>query len=188
MRVSATCIPARWRATTSPGTQTTKTITPGWRRATAGGSSTRVAARLWLYDPSSGTGHVVAVELGSPRTQRQPRFVAADRYLSDYQLDKTGKRLVLNTLGKLFCFAPFDGPVVQPGSPQGVRYRLSSFLGSGADIVTVSDASGFEAIEVHRAWAGPAMAASGSPLRPSTSPASGESWNSSRRPTGPCWR
>ncbi len=121
----------------------------------------QVAARLWLYDPSVGTAREVPVELGSPRTQRQPRFVPADRYLSDYQLDKTGKRLVLNTRGKLFCFAPFDGPVVQPGSPQGVRYRLSSFLGSGTDIVTVSDASGFEAIEVHRATGGPGNGSEG---------------------------
>lgn len=111
----------------------------------------QVAARLWLYDPSTDAAHEVPVEVGSPRTQRQERFVAADEYLSDYRLDKTGKRLVLSARGKLFSLAAFDGPVVQHGVTQGVRYRLCSFLGEGADIVTVSDASGFEAIEVHRA-------------------------------------
>lgn len=110
----------------------------------------QVAARLWLYEPSSDRSQEVPVELGSPRTQRQPRFVPADRYLSGYQLDRSGKRVVLNTRGKLFSFAPFDGPVLQQGTPQGVRYRLSSFLGAGTDVVTVSDASGFEAIEVQR--------------------------------------
>ncbi len=109
----------------------------------------QVAGRLWLYEPSSDRAHEVRVELGSPRTQRQPRFVPADQFLSDFQLDWSAKHLAVDDRGKLFSFAPFDGPVVQHGVPQGVRYRLSSFLGRGTDIVTVSDASGFEAIEVH---------------------------------------
>jgi tricorn protease len=110
----------------------------------------QVAARLWLYEPATDKAREVPVELGSPRTQRRPRFVAADRYLSDYQLDRAGKRLALNTRGKLFSFTPFGGPVVQHGYSQGVRYRLSRFLGEKTDIVTVSDARGAEAIEVHR--------------------------------------
>jgi tricorn protease len=110
----------------------------------------QVAARLWLYEPSTDQAQEIAVEVANPRTQRQPRFVAADSYLTGYQLDRAGKRLALNARGKLFSLAPFGGPVVQLGVRQGVRYRLSSFLGDKPDIVTVSDASGAEAIEVHR--------------------------------------
>ena len=110
----------------------------------------QVAAQIWLYDPATDRAHEVPVEVGHPRTQRQPRFVAADRYLSDYQLDPTGNRVVLNTRGKLFTLAPFGGPVVQLGASQGVRYRLSSFVGDKGGIATVSDASGVEAVEVHR--------------------------------------
>jgi tricorn protease len=115
----------------------------------------QVAGRLWLYEPSSDRAQAVPVELGSPRTQRQPRFVPADQFLSDFQLDWSAKHLAVDDRGKLFSFAPFDGPVVQHGARQGVRYRLSSFLGRGTDMVTVSDASGFEAIEVHRSSGGP---------------------------------
>ncbi|HXW80389.1 MAG TPA: PDZ domain-containing protein [Acidimicrobiales bacterium] len=111
----------------------------------------QVAGRLWLYDPAADRANEVPVEVGSPRGQRQPRFVPADEYLGDYQLDNTGKRLVLDTRGKLFSFAPFDGPVLQHGRSQGTRYRLASFLGEGTDVVTVSDASGKENIEIHRA-------------------------------------
>jgi tricorn protease len=110
----------------------------------------QVGGRLWRYDPATDKAEEVPVALGSPRTQRQPRFVPAGQYLGGYQLDKTGKRIVLDTRGKLFSFAPFDRPVIQHGQSQGARYRLASFLGEGTEIVTVSDASGREAIEVHR--------------------------------------
>ena len=96
---------------TSPGTPTTTTITPAWRRATATGSSTRWRLSSGCTSRLRTGAQEVPVELGSPRTQRQPRFVPADRYLSGYQLDRSGKRVVLNTRGKLFSFAPFDGPV-----------------------------------------------------------------------------
>ena len=109
----------------------------------------QVAARLWTYDPATGRSEELEVELGSPRTQRQPRFVPAERYLGGYALDKTGEHLVVDTRGKLFSFAAFDRPVVQHGEAQGVRYRLASFLADGAGIVVVSDASGAEGLEVH---------------------------------------
>ena len=116
----------------------------------------QVAGRLWIYDPATDRTKEIPVEVGSPRAQRQPRFVPADQYLGRYQLDKTGKRIVLDTRGKLFSFAPFDGPVLQHGLGQGARYRLASFLGEGTEavgpaVVTVSDASGKEMIEVYRA-------------------------------------
>jgi tricorn protease len=113
----------------------------------------QVGGRLWRYDPTGDHAEEVPVELGSPRTQRQPRFVPASQYLGGYQLDKTGKRIVLDARGKLFSLAPFEQPVVQHGLSQGARYRLARFLGDGTDLVTVSDASGKEVIEVHRAGA-----------------------------------
>ena len=128
----------------------------------------QVAGRLWTYDPATDRSREVPIEVGSPRGQRQPRFVPADRYLGDYQLDKTGKRVVLDTRGKLFSFAPFDGPVLQLGLSQGARYRLASFLGDGAEVVTVSDGSGKETIEIHRT-PGPTDASPGNVSRANVS-------------------
>jgi tricorn protease len=115
----------------------------------------QVAGRLWAYDPATDRTREVPVEVGSPRAQRQPRFVPADHYLGHFQLDRAGKRLVLDSRGKLFSLAPFEGPVLQHGLSQGARYRLASFLGDGSEgdgvaVVTISDASGKEAIEIHR--------------------------------------
>lgn len=114
----------------------------------------QVAARLWVYDPNTDRAEQVQIEVGSPRTQRQLHFVEADHYLGQYALDKTGERVALDSRGKLYSFAPWDRPVSQHGLAQGARYRLPAFLGDGADIIAVSDASGFEAIEVHRKDAG----------------------------------
>ena len=71
--------------------------------------------------------------------------------MGQFRLDHRAKRFVVDVRGKLLSFAPFDMPVIQHGERQGVRYRLASFLGEGRDIVAVSDATGVEAIEVHRA-------------------------------------
>jgi tricorn protease len=110
----------------------------------------QVAGELWGYEPATDRAARIEVELGSPRTQRQPRFVDADSYLGQFRLDQKGKRLVADVRGKLLSFAPFDLPVLQHGIRQGARYRLANFLGEGRDIVAVSDATGTEAIEVHR--------------------------------------
>ena len=139
----------------------------------------QVAGRLWTYDPATDRSREVPIEVGSPRGQRQPRFVPADRYLGDYQLDKTGKRVVLDTRGKLFSFAPFDGPVLQLGLSQGARYRLASFLGDGAEVVTVSDGSGKETIEIHRT-PGPTDASPGNVSRANVSRANVSRANISR--------
>lgn len=113
----------------------------------------QVAGALWIFDPAAGEPRQLDVRLGGPRTQRQPRFVDADRYLGCYALDQAGENLVLDTRGKLFSLAPWDGPVLQHGRAQGARYRLASFLGTEGEagrIVVVSDANGSEALEIHR--------------------------------------
>ncbi len=119
----------------------------------AAGDGTRivyqVAGELWCFDPAADRTSRLEVEVGSPRTQRQPRFVDAAIYLGQFRLDRMGKRFVVDVRGKLLSFAPFDLPVAQHGESQGVRYRLASFLGDGRDIVVVSDATGVEALEIH---------------------------------------
>lgn len=109
----------------------------------------QVAGELWCYEPATGRAAPIEVEVGSPRTQRQPHFVDAETYMGQFRLDHRAKRFVVDVRGKLLSFAPFDMPVIQHGERQGVRYRLASFLGEGHDIVAVSDATGAEAIEVH---------------------------------------
>ncbi len=119
----------------------------------------QVAAELWLHDPAGNTNQLIEVELHSPRTQRQARFVHAERYLGDAEADHKGDHLVLDVRGKLVSMPTWERAVRQHGEAQGVRYRLSRFLGSTDAVVTVSDQPGEEVIEVHSL--GPAAPAAG---------------------------
>lgn len=136
------------------------------RNASTDGRSVvyQVAAEIWRFDVATGLTAQVEVRLGSPRTQRQPRFVAAGPNLGAYRLDRSGKTMVLDARGKLFSMAPFDGPVVQHGQPQGARYRLAHFLGDSTQIVVVSDSRGWDGIEVHLAE-GAGVEGAGAPVR-----------------------
>lgn len=125
----------------------------------------QVAGEIWRFDPREGTSRRVEVRLGSPRTQRQRRFVATRRYLGGYQLGHQGKRLVLDVRGKLFSMAPFGGPVRQLGQQQGPRYRSAHFLGTTGGIVAVSDGSGRDMLEVHPAEAAGGDDGDGGPVR-----------------------
>ena len=51
--------------------------------------------------------------------------------------------------GKVFSMANWEGAVLQHGERDGVRYRLTEWLNDGVRFVTISDAGGEEAIEIH---------------------------------------
>jgi len=108
-------------------------------------------ADLFLYDMESGTSTFVPVEYHSPRIQRNRKFVHAARYVGSVGLHPTGEAIALDTRGKAFAFFNFDGPVLQLGQRDGVRYRLTEWLNDGQRLVTVSDDPGEEVLEIHAA-------------------------------------
>jgi tricorn protease len=112
-------------------------------------------AEIWLFEPDEDAAHRIPVELGSPRTQRQRRFVPAEANLSEIQLHPGGHSIALVARGKAFSMALWEEAVRQLGRPQGVRYRLPAWLGDGAALALVSDASGEDGLEVHPAEGGP---------------------------------
>lgn len=106
---------------------------------------------LYRFDVASDTNTKIDVDYASPRTAMKRKFVDADMYLDDFSLHPRGHSLVINTRGKIFNFGNWEGAVRQNGEEQGVRYRLSRYLNDGARIVTVSDQTGEERFEIHRA-------------------------------------
>jgi tricorn protease len=105
-------------------------------------------ADLYLFDPSDGVSHHLDVELPSIRTQRQRKFSNAGSYLDSYRLHPHGYAVAVTTRGKAFTMGNWDGPVLQHGELDGVRYRKLNWLNDGKRLVAVHDATGYECLVV----------------------------------------
>ena len=106
-------------------------------------------ADLFVYDIENNTDTPVDVEFRSPRIQRQRKFVSASRYLREYALTPDGHALALTVRGKPFTMANWEGAVLQHGERSGTRYRFAKWLNDGKRLITLSDADGEEALEIH---------------------------------------
>jgi tricorn protease len=106
---------------------------------------------LFLFDPSMDVSKNVSIDFRSPRTQRNRKFIEADKYLENYEPHPQGHLLALTVRGKFVTLGNFGGPVQQHGEPAPGRFRLAQWLNDGKRLVVVSDAEGIETLEIHRA-------------------------------------
>lgn len=106
-------------------------------------------AEVWLWEAGSGARRV-EIELASPRMQCARRFVKASSYLESASLHPEGHSVLVTSRGRPYTMGLWEGAVRQPGEAHGVRYRFSSHLPDGERMVTLSDAGGEEALEIHR--------------------------------------
>ncbi|MDJ0706567.1 MAG: S41 family peptidase [Leptolyngbyaceae cyanobacterium MO_188.B28] len=111
----------------------------------------QAGAELFCFDPASGSAQAIPIEFHSPQVQRQRKFVEAAEYLEEYTLHPEGHSTLLTCRGKSYWFGNWEGAVTQLGVFDGVRYRLTRWLNDSARFVTISDASGVEALEIHNA-------------------------------------
>ena len=96
-------------------------------------------AEIWLFDPARDTTTRLAIDVPSHRTQASRKFVDAAENLAGIKVHPQGHSLAVETRGKLFTFALWEGAVRQHGVPDGVRYRQGQWLADGETIVAVSD-------------------------------------------------
>lgn len=106
-------------------------------------------ADLYVYDRATGRSEPVAVDWRSPRVQRNRKFVSASAYLEQARLRPHGDALALTTRGKAFAFYNHEGPVIQLGKRDGVRYRLPDWLNDGRHVLVVDDAAGEEELAIY---------------------------------------
>lgn len=104
---------------------------------------------LYVFDPKTNVSASVAFEYFSPRTQRNRKFADAGRYLDSFNPHPQGHLMAVASRGKLFTLGHWEGPVLQHGELDGVRYRLPRWLNDGNRFVAVSDADGEEVLEIY---------------------------------------
>jgi tricorn protease len=105
-------------------------------------------ANLYLFDPARESVRQINVELPSLRTQLNRKFVSAGSYMHWFALHPQGYATALTTRGKAFSMGNWEGPVIQQGERDGVRYRMVEWLNDGKQLVAVSDGIGREALVV----------------------------------------
>ena len=99
---------------------------------------------LYLFNPETNEEQKLVVELPSSRTQRSRKFVNAAQYIDTFALHPQGHALAITSRGKAFSMGNWEGPVVQHGEPDGVRYRFLNWLNDGKRLVAINDAGGKE--------------------------------------------
>ncbi len=106
---------------------------------------------IFLLDPFQKEEHKINIEVFSHSPQRQRRFVDAAEYIDDYSIHPQGHYLALTSRGKPFVMGNWEGPVLQLGVEEGVRYRKICWLPDGERCIVVSDENGEECIELYNA-------------------------------------
>ena len=108
-------------------------------------------ADIYCYSIADDKTEKVDIEFHSTRTQRSRKFAEPEKYLENYELHPKGHSVAINTRGKAFTMAHWEGAVSQYGKLNGVRYSLTSWLNDGKRLITISDEKGEENLEIHYA-------------------------------------
>ncbi|MFC5993832.1 S41 family peptidase [Pseudonocardia hispaniensis] len=108
------------------------------------------AGELWLVerlDDPTGAPRRLEVELGGPRTARDPMRVDAAGWLRRAAPDRTGRTSIVQVRGTVHRLTHRDGPARTLLAEPGVRARLAQPLGEDRAI-WVDDAEGEDAVTV----------------------------------------
>ncbi len=108
-------------------------------------------ADLFALDLKSGTSRKLAIEYYSDRPGRARKFFNPQRYLQGYDLHPKGSHLCVVTRGKACTLGNWEGPVLQFGEKDGMRYRLPIWMHDGKRVLVVSDDAGDESLEIYDA-------------------------------------
>ncbi|MEM3269882.1 MAG: PDZ domain-containing protein [Saccharolobus sp.] len=92
------------------------------------------AGDIYLYDPKTEELRLLDIDLPTDRKKRQGKFVSVTEYMTEAV--SNGNYIALVSRGKVFLMRPWEGPAVQLGEKQGVKYRQVQILPNG-DLVVV---------------------------------------------------
>lgn len=92
---------------------------------------------IYLFDPETNEVRKLEIELVTDRKKRQPRFVNAMDYLTETTM--SSEYIGIVSRGKVFVMRPWDGPAVQLGGKQGVKYSNLQLLNDSAVVSDDND-------------------------------------------------
>ena len=106
-------------------------------------------ADLYIFNEKDNSSSKVKIDYNSGFVNKMRKYTSAFHYLEHLDIDKNANNCNIITRGKNFTMGNWDGPVIQHGKLQGVRYRHSLFLTNNKSILTASDESGEEKLEIY---------------------------------------
>ncbi len=108
-------------------------------------------ADLFIFNAEQNSTHKIDVQYRSPFTQRNRKFVDAQKHLETYFLHPDSEHIAITTRGHSFGMHLAEGAVTEFGKDDVARYRLAQFLHDGKTLAVISDASGEERLECYTA-------------------------------------
>ena len=105
-------------------------------------------ADIYVYNLDKNKSIKINIEYNSGFINKSRKFDSAFHYLEHISIDSKANNCNIISRGKNFTMSNWDGAVIQHGKSQGVRYRHSLFLTDDKTIITCSDESGEEKLEV----------------------------------------
>jgi len=115
----------------------------------------QIGGEVRLFDPQTEEDRAIPIRLGSDRAERQPRFVPAQDFLTEYELSPDGETLLLGSRGELFAVRLEQDRIIHLTRSAGVREMSASWLADGERILCLTDASGELELALIPAGGGP---------------------------------
>ena len=133
----------------------------GWYARQASTDGQRVVyargGELWLLDDLQAAGPTrLGITLGSPVRGRALRLVTAEDHVGSLSVDHGGRASSIEVRGTVHWLTHRDGPARAVSVVPGARARFPQVLGTGGQVIWVTDADGSDALEI----------GSGDPARP----------------------
>lgn len=108
-------------------------------------------ADLYVLDLKTKVTKKLEFAYHSDRQERSRKAFSPQRFLQGYDLHPKGSYVSVVTRGKVCTFGTFEGPVLQFGQKDGIRYRLPTWLHDGQRVLVISDDAGDESLEIYDA-------------------------------------
>ncbi len=104
------------------------------------------AGDIYLFNPTNEKIDKIDIYVPISGEHRKPNFVDFWSYFTEFSIK--GSILSVTSRGKSFVMDPWEGPAIQIGVKNGVRYRLTKFIDKFT-LVTVSDELGEDRLEIY---------------------------------------